>query len=90
MKAFTLEQYRLLSTLWETLKPGGLLVYATCSIFPEENTDIIKKFLAATDDASEELIEASWGQAVEFGRQVLPGSDEMDGFYYARLRKAVR
>ena len=82
------EQFTILSALWETLTPGGLLVYATCSIFPEENTEVVKKFLAATAGAAEEKITAKWGVACEVGRQILPGMEEMDGFYFACLRKS--
>jgi 16S rRNA (cytosine967-C5)-methyltransferase len=88
ISALTATQYQMLTTLWQTLAPGGLLVYVTCSVLPEENTHIIKQFLAATSDAKEEIISASWGIACEFGRQILPGMDEMDGFYFACIRKS--
>lgn len=86
--AFADDQYRILSALWKTLAPGGLLVYATCSIFPMENVDVVNAFLAETPDAAEEIIDATWGLPCEIGRQILPGMDEMDGFYYVVLRKA--
>lgn len=88
IRALAAEQYRILTALWATLASGGLLVYATCSIFPDENVNIIKKFLAEHADASDEPITADWGIACEYGRQILPGMQEMDGFYYACLRKA--
>lgn len=88
IRALAEEQYRLLSTLWQTLTPGGLLVYSTCSIFPEENVAVIKKLITSHADACEEKIQAYWGLACEYGRQILPGMMEMDGFYYACLRKA--
>ncbi len=81
------QQKHLLNTLWSLLKPDGLLLYATCSIFPEENVEIISEFLTTHTDAKELKIEASWGVAQKFGRQILPGMDNMDGFYYARLVK---
>lgn len=87
IRALAAEQYRILSALWQTLAPGGLLVYATCSIYPEENVQVIKKFLAEHTDAREEVITADWGIACEYGRQILPGQHEMDGFYFACLRK---
>ncbi|HFD87114.1 MAG TPA: 16S rRNA (cytosine(967)-C(5))-methyltransferase RsmB, partial [Gammaproteobacteria bacterium] len=81
------QQTRLLENLWPLLQPGGLLLYATCSILPEENTAQVKRFLAAHDDCREVIIEADWGHAVAAGRQILPGDDAMDGFFYALLGK---
>jgi 16S rRNA (cytosine967-C5)-methyltransferase len=81
------EQQHLLTSLWRTLKPGGILLYATCSIFHEENDAIIVEFLKKHADAQEEKISASWGKECIVGRQILPGMQKMDGFYYARLRK---
>lgn len=87
IKALAAEQLRILQALWQTLKTDGILVYATCSIFPEENTQIIKKFLEKTPSAKEDKIPAKWGMELEHGRQILPGMHNMDGFYYACLRK---
>lgn len=87
IKALAKEQLRLLKALWQTLAVGGKLLYVTCSIFPEENVETIRQFLASQPDAREEKINASWGVACEFGRQILPGMHEMDGFYYALLVK---
>jgi 16S rRNA (cytosine967-C5)-methyltransferase len=81
------EQYHLLINLWKTLAAGGLLVYVTCSIFPDENVAIIKTFLEDHKDASEDVITADWGLPLDFGRQILPGMDNMDGFYFACIRK---
>ncbi len=86
--AFADEQFNLLTALWALLKPGGLLVYATCSFFPEENVEVMQRFLAAHKEAKEEKIQAEWGLACDIGRQILPGMHNMDGFYYARIKKA--
>lgn len=81
-------QARLLDAVWTTLAPGGVLVYATCSILRRENADQIDAFLARTPDASAEPLAETFGHAAGAGRQRLPGEDGMDGFFYARLRKA--
>ncbi len=80
-------QQTLLKALWPCLKPDGILIYATCSIIPDENTDTISTFLANTSDATEQLIDANWGISQPFGRQLLPNIDGCDGFYYACLKK---
>jgi len=80
-------QRNILNNTWPLLRPGGRLLYATCSIFKQENEQQIEGFLADTDDASEVLIGAGWGQARSHGRQILPGEQDMDGFYYAILQK---
>lgn len=82
-------QAMMLQALWPLLKPGGVLVYATCSILPAENTEQIAYFLSQQPDAKEWPIEADWGIPQPHGRQILPGQHQMDGFYYARLRKEV-
>lgn len=81
-------QQQLLQNLWPMLAPGGLLLYATCSTLKAENEQQIEKFLASRSDASEQVIQPDWGMARPRGRQILPGEQNMDGFYYALLRKA--
>ncbi|MBU6950201.1 16S rRNA (cytosine(967)-C(5))-methyltransferase RsmB [Hahella sp. HN01] len=80
-------QLKLLRTLWTTLKPGGLLVYATCSILKEENEHIIERFIADATDAEVLPIEGKYGIQSSFGVQLLPVTGGHDGFFYARLRK---
>jgi len=80
-------QCKLLETLWPMLKPGGILLYATCSILKDENESQILSFLAANDDAVEFEFESDWGNNERVGKQVLPGDNDMDGFYYARIQK---
>ncbi|MES2886176.1 MAG: 16S rRNA (cytosine(967)-C(5))-methyltransferase RsmB [Pseudomonadota bacterium] len=79
-------QLKLLRALWTTLAPGGMLLYATCSILRAEGEELVQTFLAETDDAVEMKIIASWGEACVAGRRIAPGGD-FDGFYYARLSK---
>ena len=70
-------QSRLLASLWKQLKPGGHLLYATCSIFPEENSEQIAAFMQTAGDQAEALaLPAIYGGIeTEFGRQWLPGDD---------------
>ena len=80
-------QSKMLDALWAVLKPGGNLLYATCSILPDENSLQIQAFLDRQPDAKEIPIKASWGYEQPQGRQILPGQQDMDGFYYALLEK---
>jgi 16S rRNA (cytosine967-C5)-methyltransferase len=82
-------QGRILRRIWPLLKPGGLLLYATCSLLPEENEWQVARFLTQQGDAQESVIEAAWGEACSVGRQIPPGMHHMDGFYYARLEKCA-
>jgi 16S rRNA (cytosine967-C5)-methyltransferase len=81
-------QAKLLKNLWSLLKPGGILVYATCSVMPKENTQVIEAFLKRQPQATCEVLNAEWGIAQAYGRQLLPSAEGHDGFYYARLIKA--
>ncbi|MDQ5906800.1 MAG: rRNA (cytosine967-C5)-methyltransferase, partial [Pseudomonadota bacterium] len=68
-------QRQILEALWPTLVPGGKLLYATCSVFPEENNRQVAAFVAARPEA-----------ALLVEEQLLPQEDH-DGFYYALLQK---
>ena len=77
-------QAKILRAIWALLKPGGTLVYATCSILPEENVQQIKAFLDEQPDAVHVAIT---DKSEDIGWQILPGDHSMDGFYYAKLTK---
>ncbi|HIO92138.1 MAG TPA: 16S rRNA (cytosine(967)-C(5))-methyltransferase RsmB [Leucothrix mucor] len=81
------QQKSLLTKLWSKLKPNGKLLYATCSILPQENEKQIADFVEQREDVEVQEIEATWGRAVQYGRQILSGESAMDGFYYALLVK---
>jgi len=80
-------QKQILASAWQTLKSGGTLVYATCSILPQENIQQIEDFLATHNDATLEPITTHKNETLS-NWQILPGQDDMDGFFYAKLRKA--
>ncbi len=81
-------QSGLLDALWPLLAPGGRLLYATCSILRAENAAQVEAFLARTPDVLLDPLDAGFGHDTGFGCQRLPGELGMDGFFYARLRKA--
>ena len=80
-------QLAILRGLWRCLKPGGTLLYSTCSVLPQENEATIAAFLASIPQAQEEPLDIDCGIARSHGRQLLPTVSEHDGFFYARLRK---
>jgi 16S rRNA (cytosine967-C5)-methyltransferase len=64
------------------------MLYSTCSIFKEENESQVCAFLERQTQAREMPLDGvQWGTARPQGRQILPGSDNMDGFYYALLTR---
>ena len=80
-------QAGLLQALWPLLAPGGMLLYSTCSVLFDENSSQVARFLEHQADAAELPINAAWGRACMHGRQILPGEDQMDGFFFACLQK---
>jgi 16S rRNA (cytosine967-C5)-methyltransferase len=78
------EQQRLLTALWQVLPPGGKLLYATCSIFPEENARHIGAFLSTHAEAR--LLAPDLALDHRDG-QLLP-KEQHDGFFYALLEKS--
>jgi len=88
LQTLSQQQQRLLNALWPLLASGGILLYATCSVFKQENSDVLRAFLDGQPDAAELPLPVQWGKALPVGRQLLPGEQGMDGFYFARLTKA--
>jgi 16S rRNA (cytosine967-C5)-methyltransferase len=83
------QQAQLLTALWPLLQCGGRLLYVTCSVFAAENQHQIQRFLQQQPDAHAITLDVHWGHALPIGRQILPGEDNLDGFYYACLVKTV-
>lgn len=83
-------QARLLEACWSMLRPGGVLLYATCSILRAENIDQVRAFLKWHPDAVAQPLDDRFGLDCEgIARQRLPGDSDADGFFYARLLKTA-
>lgn len=78
-------QASILRALWQRLKPNGVLLYATCSVLPEENSQQIQRFVAETADAT--LAEMDFGAEKAAIKQFFPAENSGDGFFYAKLVK---
>lgn len=83
----TATQKQLLERLWPLLRPGGKLLYVTCSVLSDENEQQIAAFLVCHADASEEALAHPAAEKRLHGIQILPGRETMDGFFYACLAK---
>jgi 16S rRNA (cytosine967-C5)-methyltransferase len=86
-------QRAMLKGLWPTLRPGGRLLYVTCSVLAAENDAVVTRFLADNDDAKESTMlqnnnihDLMHDKAC--GHQILPGTAGLDGFYFACIEKA--
>jgi 16S rRNA (cytosine967-C5)-methyltransferase len=79
---FAAQQSVMLEALWRLLAPGGTLLYATCSIFKDENNAQVEAFLARHVGAAERC---PLPEPLSDG-SLLPNA-EHDGFFYALLRK---
>lgn len=84
-------QNRILNSAADCVKPGGILVYSTCTIGPEENDEVVKNFLAQRKDFSLDNTGSYLPQPREDNTvQLWPHTDGVDGFYIARMcRKSL-
>ena len=87
-------QGELLVAAWAMVKPGGRLLYTSCSFLAAENEKVIRNFLQRTPGASDMTpgLTSTWPARPPDsgpGYQVLPGEAAMDGFYYACLSKSL-
>jgi len=87
LKDICKDQQELLNATAKVLKVGGSLLYATCSIFAEENSNQIKKFLKTHPEFNEIKLEYTFAINCEHGIQILSGNEDADGFYYCYLKK---
>ncbi|MGL6290125.1 MAG: 16S rRNA (cytosine(967)-C(5))-methyltransferase RsmB [Silanimonas sp.] len=85
--ALAATQARLLDAQFPLLRPGGRLLYATCSVLREENDAQVRTFLARTPEARLAPLDARFGLDTGAGRQRFPGDDGGDGFFYALIER---
>lgn len=83
-------QQSILQTLWPLLKEGGRLLYATCSVLPQENQQVIEQFCQQHKDCLSIEIKQPSSAKASIGWQLLPQIDAHDGFYYALLEKQTQ
>lgn len=84
---FSRRQVQLLLALWSTLAPSGTLLYATCSIFAQENQRVAQAFLYQRPDARVLPVDIEGAQQTGVGLQLLPVANRHDGFYYLLFQK---
>lgn len=82
-----IRQGRMLTALWPLLKPGGILLYATCSILRAENHEQLRLFLASHPDAALTAPPLQCSRSESLGCQMLTGDRGMDGFFYAPITR---
>ena len=87
LKDICQDQQKLLAGVAEVLMINGKILYATCSVFKQENSDQIKLFLKTHPEFSEIKLNYPFVINCEYGIQILSGTDDMDGFYYCYLKK---
>ncbi len=85
-------QKKIIDTVWQYVKPGGTLLYSTCTIHKAENEDMVsyitEKYPLETESLNEYLPRELWSETTEKGfLQMLPGVQESDGFFIARLKR---
>ena len=92
-------QLQLLNNLWPTLRPGGTLLYCTCSLLEQENDRVIEVFVTQQSAAQQsgqrgpnmravnQTISLPTGRPTRYGWQLLPSNPDTDGFYFSLLKK---
>ena len=82
------QQHQLLTALWPLLKPGGILLYSTCSLLARENRLSVENWIRSTNSAQPCKIELPVGMSHGYGWQILPDHlARTDGFFYSKLCK---
>jgi 16S rRNA (cytosine967-C5)-methyltransferase len=81
------QQLQILQGLWPLLKPGGHLLYVTCSVLEEENSRVVRRFTEQCTSAQTLQLDTHWGEPAGCGRQLLPCVNGPDGLFFALLHK---
>ena len=87
--ALPVAQTAILENAGRYVKPGGLLLYSTCTILPEENGQVTDEFLAGHPDFRRESFALPVGEVPEGQITLWPQRQGTDGFYICRMRKAT-
>jgi len=92
--ALARRQRELLEAVWGQLRAGGTLLYTSCSVLGQENERVVASFLARHPQAEDRTAERAAGWPARAadggpGYPILPGEQNMDGFYFACLRKRL-
>ncbi|MBC7420153.1 MAG: RsmB/NOP family class I SAM-dependent RNA methyltransferase [Bdellovibrio sp.] len=91
-KNLAVRQYSLLSSAWLALKPGGRIVYSTCSISPEENDAVVAKLIKKRDPI---ILRPDWLTQIDFleqtshGYQILPDRSGFGPMYFSVIEKSI-
>ena len=83
-------QYAILEASAKALKPGGVLVYSTCTVLKRENEDVVRRFLAAHPEYALEKPWQNMPALAEYGQEMTTLFPQMlgsDGFFIAKMRK---
>jgi len=90
VRTYSRIQYRLLLAGWEMLKPGGRLVYSTCTITYDENEEVVERFIRQTGAKLEPVPDLGIGEvegAIPGTKRFYPHRTETEGFFLASFRK---
>ncbi len=92
LEEITKLQRAIMDTVWQYVKPGGTLLYSTCTIRREENQEMVsyltEHYPLKTESLDEYLPKVLWSESTKKGYlQLLPGEHECDGFFFARFRR---
>ena len=90
IRRFHKQQVSMLAAVWGMLRPDGILLYVTCSIFRQENDCSIETFIRQRKDCVIQSLACIPGIKTEFGVQRLPGIHRGDGFYYCKILKTAK